>query len=109
MCAPICCRFQIYNIVAQFWVYAIVFVFVWCVHVTYCVTWIYFKLIPVSEVVHEFVARVCPEMFLVGGWVLPELQQICGVQFGSGTNPGGHVTVSFGATVIFCVDGPLEC
>ncbi len=43
-------------------------------------------------------ARVCPEMFLVGGWVLPELQQICGVQFGSGTNPGGHVTVSFGAT-----------
>ncbi len=40
--------------------------------------------------------------------MLPELQQICGVQFGSGTNPGGHVTVSFGATVIFCVDGPLE-
>ncbi len=29
--------------------------------------------------------------FFVGGWVLPELQQICGVQFGSGTNPGGHV------------------
>ncbi len=56
----------------------------------------------------NFGARVCPEMFLVGGWVLPELQQICGVQFGSGTNPGGHVTVSFGATVIFCVDGPLE-
>ncbi len=49
----------------------------------------------------NFGARVCPEMFLVGGWVLPELQQICGVQFGSGTNPGGHVTVSFGATVIF--------
>ncbi len=47
--------------------------------------------------------------FFVGGWVLPELQQICGVQFGSGANPGGHVTVSFGATVIFCVDGPLEC
>ncbi len=47
--------------------------------------------------------------FFVGGWVLPELQQICGVQFGSGTNPGGHVTVPFGATVIFCVDGPLEC
>ncbi len=41
----------------------------------------------------NFGARVCPEMFLVGGWVLPELQQICGVQFGSGTNPGGHVTV----------------
>ncbi len=56
----------------------------------------------------NFGARVCPEMFLVGGWVLPELQQICGVQFGSGTNPGGHVTVSFGVTVIFCVDGPLE-
>ncbi len=54
----------------------------------------------------NFGARVCPEMFLVGGWVLPELQQICGVQFGFGTNPGGHVTVSFGATVIFCVDGP---
>ncbi len=54
---------------------------------------------------YEFGARVCPEMFLVGGWVLPELQQICGVQFGSGTNPGGHVIVSFGATVIFCVDG----
>ncbi len=47
--------------------------------------------------------------FFVGGWVLPELQQICGVQFGSGANPGGHVTVPFGATVIFCVDGPLEC
>ncbi len=46
----------------------------------------------------NFGARVCPEMFLVGGWVLPELQQICGVQFGSGTNPGGHVTVSFVAT-----------
>ncbi len=46
--------------------------------------------------------------FFVGGWVLPELQQICGVQFGSGANPGGHVIVSFGATVIFCVDGPLE-
>ncbi len=29
--------------------------------------------------------------FFVGGWVLPELRQICGVQFGSGTNPGGHV------------------
>ncbi len=56
----------------------------------------------------NFGARVCPEMFLVGEWVLPELQQICGVQFGSGTNPGGHVTVSFGVTVIFCVDGPLE-
>ncbi len=56
----------------------------------------------------NFGARVCPEMFLVGGWVLPELQQICGVQFGSGTNPGGHLTVSFGATVIFCVDSPLE-
>ncbi len=41
--------------------------------------------------------------FFVGGWVLPELQQICGVQFGSGANPGGHVTVSFGATVIFFV------
>ncbi len=40
---------------------------------------------------YEFGARVCPEMFLVGGWMLPELQQICGVQFGSGTNPGGHV------------------
>ncbi len=40
--------------------------------------------------------------------MLPELQQICGVQFGSGTNPGGHVTVSFGATVIFCVDGPFK-
>ncbi len=40
--------------------------------------------------------------------MLPELQQICGVQFGSGTNPGGHVIVSFGATVIFCVDGPLK-
>ncbi len=24
MCAPICCRFQIFNIVVQFWVYAIV-------------------------------------------------------------------------------------
>ncbi len=57
---------------------------------------------------YEFGARVCPEMFLVGGWVLPELQQICGVQFGSGTNPGGHVIVSFGVTVIFCVDGPLK-
>ncbi len=69
-------------------------------HVTYCVTWIYFKSIPGSEVVHEFGARVCPEMFLCR-WVLPELQQICGVQFGSGTNPGGHVTVSFGATDFF--------
>ncbi len=49
----------------------------------------------------NFGALVCPDMFLVGGWVLPELQQICGVQFGSGANPGGHVTVSFGATVIF--------
>ncbi len=29
--------------------------------------------------------------FFVGGWVLPELQQICGVQFGSGTN----VTVTY--------------
>ncbi len=56
----------------------------------------------------NFGALVCPDMFLVGGWVLPELQQICGVQFGSGANPGGHVIVSFGATVIFCVDGPLE-
>ncbi len=27
MCAPICCRFQIFNIVAEFWVYAIVLVF----------------------------------------------------------------------------------
>ncbi len=109
MCVPICCRFHIFNIVAQFWVYAIVFVFVWCVHVTYCVTWIYFKLIPGSEVVHEFLVLECVlKCFFVGGWVLPELQQICGVQFGSGTNPGGHVTVSFGATVIFCVDGPLE-
>ncbi len=32
-------------------------------HVTYCVTWIYFKSIPGSEVVHECV-RVRPEMFL---------------------------------------------
>ncbi len=46
--------------------------------------------------------------FFVGGWVLPELQQICGVQFGSGTNPGGHVTVSFGATVIFLCGWPLR-
>ncbi len=45
--------------------------------------------------------------FFVGEWVLPELQQICGVQFGSGTNPGGHVTVSFGATVIFLCGWPL--
>ncbi len=57
---------------------------------------------------YEFGARVCPEMFLVGGWVLPELQQICGVQFGSGTNPGGHVIVSFGVTVIFLCGWPLE-
>ncbi len=49
----------------------------------------------------NFGALVCPDMFLVGGWVLPELQQICGVQFGSGANPGGHVIVSFGATVIY--------
>ncbi len=32
--------------------------------ITYCVTWIYFKSIPGSEVVHEFGVRVCPEMFL---------------------------------------------
>ncbi len=66
-------------------------------HVTYCVTWIYFKSIPGSEVVHEFGVECVLKCFFVGGWVLPELQQICGVQFGSGTNPGGHVTVSFGA------------
>ncbi len=64
MCAPICCRFQIFNIVAEFWVYAIVLVFSCSVCMSYCVTWIYFKLIPGSEVVHEFGARVCPEMFL---------------------------------------------
>ncbi len=29
-----------------------------------CVTWIYFRSIPGSEVVHVFGARVCPEMFL---------------------------------------------
>ncbi len=79
MCAPICCRFQIFNKVAQFWVYAIVLIF------------------------SNFVLECVLKCFFVGGWVLPELQQICGVQFGSGTNPGGHVTFSFGATVIFFV------
>ncbi len=65
MCAPICCRFQIFNIVVQFWVYAIVLDFSCSVcMLPNCVTWIYFKSIPGSEVVHEFCARVCPEMFL---------------------------------------------
>ncbi len=45
--------------------------------------------------------------FFVGGWVLPELQQICGVQFGSGANPGGHVTVSFGCNCDFLCGWPL--
>ncbi len=65
MCAPICCRFQIFNKVAQFWVYAIVLIFSCSVcMLPNCVTWIYFKSISGSEVVHEFGARVCPEMFL---------------------------------------------
>ncbi len=65
MCAPICCRFQIFNIVVQFWVYTIVLDFSCSVcMLPNCVTWIYFKSIPGSEVVHEFGARVCPEMFL---------------------------------------------
>ncbi len=64
MCAPICCKFQIYNIVAQFWVYAIVFCFrVVCTCYLLCHLDL-FKLIPGSEVVYEFGARVCPEMFL---------------------------------------------
>ncbi len=47
-------------------------------------------------------------MLSVGGCVLPELQQIFGEQSGSGTNPGGHVTISFGTIVISGVEGPLE-
>ncbi len=104
MCAPICCRFQIFNIVAQFWVYAIVLVFSCSVCMLPIVS-------PGSILSRYQVVRLCMNLvlecvlkcFFVGGWVLPELQQICGVQFGSGTNPGGHVTVSFGATVIFFV------
>ncbi len=110
MCAPICCRFQIFNIVVQFWVYAIVLDFSCSVCMLPIVS-------PGSILSRYQAVRLCMNLvfecvlkcFFVGGWVLPELQQICGVQFGSGTNPGGHVTFSFGATVIFCVDGPLEC
>ncbi len=110
MCAPICCRFQIFNIVVQFWVYAIVLDFSCSVCMLPIVS-------PGSILSRYQAVRLCMNVFecvlkcfFVGGWVLPELQQICGVQFGSGTNPGGHVTVPFGATVIFfCVDGPLEC
>ncbi len=37
--------------------------------------------------------------------MLPELQQICGVQFGSGTNPGGHVRALYGDDV----EGLRDC
>ncbi len=102
MCAPICCRFQIFNKVAQFWVYAIVLIFSCSVCMLPIVS-------PGSILSRYQAVRLCMNLvfecvlkcFFVGGWVLPELQQICGVQFGSGTNPGGHVTVFFGATVIF--------
>ncbi len=101
---------KFFNKVAQFWVYAIVLVFSCSVCMLPIVS-------PGSILSRYQAVRLCMNLvlkcvlkcFFVGGWVLPELQQICAVQFGSGTNPGGHVTVSFGATVIFCVDGPLEC
>ncbi len=109
MCAPICCRFQIFNIVVQFWVYAIVLVFSCSVCMLPIVS-------PGSILSRYQAVRLCMNLvfecvlkcFFVGGWVLPELQQIFGVQFGSGTNPGGHVTVSFGATVIFLCGWPLR-
>ncbi len=99
-----------FNKVAQFWVYVIVLIF----RVVYAC---YLIVSPGSilsryqavRLYMNLVLECVLKCFFVGGWVLPELQQICGVQFGSGTNPGGHVTFSFGATVIFCVDGPLEC
>lgn len=47
-------------------------------------------------------------MLSVGGCVLPELQQFLGDQSGSGDNPGGHVTISFGTIVMSGVEGPLE-
>ncbi len=109
MCAPICCRFQIFNIVVQFWVYAIVLDFSCSVCMLPIVS-------PGSILSRYQAVRLCMNLvfecvlkcFFVGGWVLPELQQICGVQFGSGTNPGGHVTVPFGVTVIFLCGWPLR-
>lgn len=41
-----------------------------------------------------------------GRWVEPVLQQISVAQFGSGANPGGHVTISLYVIGVY-VDGPL--
>lgn len=45
--------------------------------------------------------------FLSGRWVEPVLQHIFVAQFGSGANPGGHVTISLYVTGMYDVDGPL--
>ncbi len=97
-----------FNIVVQFWVYAIVLDFSCSVCMLPIVS-------PGSILSRYQAVRLCMNVFecvlkcfFVGGWVLPELQQICGVQFGSGTNPGGHVTVPFGATVFFLCGWPLR-
>ncbi len=64
MCAPICCRFQIFNIVVQFWVYAIVLDFSCSV----CML----PIVSPGSILSRYQAvrlcmngvRVCPEMFL---------------------------------------------
>ncbi len=76
MCAPICCRFQIFNIVAEFWVYAIVLVFSCSVCMLPIVS-------PGSILSWYQAVRLCMNLvlecvlkcFFVGGRVLPELQQ----------------------------------
>ncbi len=49
----------------------------------------------------NLVLKCVLKCFFVGGGCYLNYNKFCGVQFGSGANPGGHVTVSFGATVIF--------
>lgn len=49
-------------------------------------------------------AGVSPEMFTIGRWSEPTLQQIFDAQFGSGTTPGGHVTSFLVESVLKNVD-----
>ncbi len=46
-------------------------------HVTYCVTWIYLSRYQAVRLCMNLVFECVLTCFFVGGWVLPELQQIC--------------------------------